>query len=436
MRSPARQARTSSAGASGVRVERGLVGRRRADVRDALARQRAARPARCGRGPERAGAGGSAPRALEAQAPVLGDRAQAAAEVERRAAVRARRARGSRRSRRGRPRARPPPARSASRRSDEPRERGRRARRARATSAPVAASAASTRVSSTSASSRSSASVAQRSFASAAGCRSRSAASSSFADARAREARVGCSRPRATSSPRSRQYARRLLAARDLEQRAHQPAAPRRPCRAARGGRARRRAGRARSRPGRSRCGRWPRRAPRRRAMLRGGRVAQVARPGLQVARVGRRGRARPSSGTPSRAQSAAQCASSASASRAQPVVDVQRRDRVAPSRHARGRAGRPSRARPRAARARRARREQPVDGRARAAVARPPRARHRVSSAEPRQEQLGRLVEALELHLADVLEREVPRPPASTTGARDEHLAAGRAARRRARRG
>ena len=62
-------------------------------------------------------------------------------------------------------------------------------------------------------------------------------------------------------------------------------------------------------------------------------RVAGVARPGLEVAAPARAAAGRrTSSATPSRSHSSAQCASSAPAAVAQPVVAVQRGDRAAPA--------------------------------------------------------------------------------------------------------
>ena len=161
--------------------------------------------------------------------------------------------------------------------------------------------------------------------------------------------------------------------------------------------------------------------APRRR------RVADVARPGLEVAGVVAAGAAAATaSGTPSCAHSARQCASSRVGVGAQPVVDVQGGDAAAPAARPR-RAGRWSRARRRAAprTGAPARAAAPVArDRARAAASAAPH-----SSAGAREEQLGHSENPLSRTSPMRLELEV-RAGRVDDRPRDEHLAARRARR------
>ena len=271
-------------------------------------------------------------RALEAQ------RSRPRRRRARRRRGRARRRRRARARRRAAPAARAqraPVASSASRRSDQPRERRRQVAPAgRARSGRGRPSARSTTIVEHLRPPRAAArAVRSDVLGSAAGCTARSAGSRLAAHARAREALVLVARVLAPGQPALAAPVRRLLAREPARAAAGAPAArARRPCRAARGDPARRRAGRGSSRPGRSRV--WPaaRRAPcaggQARARRRSARRAP--RPGGCPLRPGARGRARPSSGDAERSARRSQCSASASSLvAAQPVVDVQRAHRA-----------------------------------------------------------------------------------------------------------
>ena len=265
-------------------------------------------------------------------------------------------------------------------------------RSASAGGSPASASTASTAASSTAASSRSSSTraqdvglgggveLAQRRHEPVARAVAGEGVGSRWSGPRATAGRARRTTPR---SPRAR---RRAAGGR--------PALARRACRAARAGRARPRAGRARSRPGRRRCGRRRRRRRARRQPRRLG-VADVARPGLEVALGAARAVDVERHAEP-RAQRLA-VRGVLGGRVAQAVVDVQRASPRRPTRTARS--SRQTESRPP---------ESSTSTGAPAAAG--PSARTRASRLTPaaREEQLRGLAEALELDLADVLELEV----------------------------
>ena len=424
MRSPGCQARTSSAGASAAASSVAVSGSS-STGRSAARSLVSSPPAQAVRpGTESgAGVGGSAPPRSNRRRPYSTTARRPPPTSSGRAPAAARRARGSPRSwdppraggrRRGRRAAAPRAARAraAGRPAARPRPGLARARRPPPSPAPPPRRAGRRACAST--------------LASAAGCTVRNASSSALRIAVARE-RVGpVALVLAPGQPAGAAVRGRLLA-RDPEQRAHEPPRARR---------------HAEQRPAAGRGGEpvqhgldlvgrrvaGGRDAAAAQHDLGGGRVALVARPGLEVAGVGRLRMADLERDLQARAQLGA-VGLVRRRRVAQPVVDVQRRDGVAPSQaqreveQAHGVA--PARQQDGHGRARReqARRSDALldsrSGHGRLAAA-------SASRRPPRQVELSGLAEALELDLADALEREAPRRRVDHRP-RHEHLAAGR---------
>ena len=218
MRSPSRQARTVTAGAE--LGDRDVAGRlQRASTSQSPKR---ARPGTA----SSTGAGGSASAARrEPKRPVLGDRPEAAAEVERLRPLRSRAPGASSSSRRARA-ASAPGQRGAAPGRWSAAELAQRVERTRAGPPPSSSSASATAASSTSASSRSWRAVSAI-VRSAAGRQLAQRVEHVVADAGAREAAVGVRGVLAPLEPAGAQVVAHLVA-RHLQQRPHEPPAARR----------------------------------------------------------------------------------------------------------------------------------------------------------------------------------------------------------------